>query len=281
MNAGRQADVNMNKLPKAWKWIIGAWMAILLATLTFKYFTDWRYPVPTDSQIIIRLSKGGSWPPSKTYALTIYGDGTVVYEGEIFVKAVGTRKSKIPKEEVGWLVNRIELAGFFELNDEYNTLFLAHGGGTSLYMKNGQKEKKVFYLFLSPHDPGEISFIENEIQETANSYWWTSCYNRPQWLRSICGFSPLALAAGVTIFGLTLWMVWGFIRRRKTWLGILLGFGIIYVQGAIAWNANWSFPTELFFDLFVVFEVVAILPASLILVWRHKRKTKVLDSERA
>ena len=268
----------MKKLPKVWKWIIGAWAMILLATPAFYYFTDWRYPVPADSQIVIRLSKGGSWPPSKTFDLTIYGDGTVVYEGEIKVRAVGIRKSKIPEGSVQSLVNRIELAGYFELNDEYNFGFY-DAGGTTIYLKVGQKEKKISYSVLGPQDPGEISYIENDIQETANSYRWTFCEIEPRGLRNICGFSPLALAAGITIFGLTLWMILEFIQRRKTWLGILLGFGIIYLQGAIALNANWSFPTENFSMLFVMVEAVALLPISLILVWWHRRKAKTIPPE--
>ncbi|MFZ5858969.1 MAG: DUF6438 domain-containing protein [Chloroflexota bacterium] len=268
----------MNKLPKAWKWIIGLWLVILLATVAFKYFTDWRYSVPTDSQIEIRLSKGGSWPPSKTYVISIYGDGTVVYEGVMLVRAVGIRKNKISEEQVRWLVERIEQAGFFGLNDGYNDSF-TDLGMTYIYLKHGQNEKQVRYQLLFPEDPGEISYIEHAIHETANSYWWTACPDEPRWLRQFFGFSPLALAASVTIFGLTLWMVRGFIQRRKTWLGILLGFGIIYVQGTIVWNANWSFPTELFSGLFVAFEMVTFLPASLILVWWHRRKAKTIPPE--
>lgn len=268
----------MNKLPKAWKWIIGLWMVILLATLAFKYFTDWRYPVPVDSPVIISLSKNPSLWGSPAYRLTVYGDGTVVYEGVMLVGAVGIRKTKIDATQVTELAYKIEQSGFFELEDKYYP-GVYDAGSVTVFAKIGQKEKTVVRIdpgFIV-HDleiPADLFRVEDAITATVNPDQWVECIITSRRFRRLCGISPLALAAGVTIFGLTLWMIWGFIQRRKTWLGILLGFGIIYVQGTIAWNANWSFPTDLFSGLFVAFEVVAFLPASLILVWWHKRKTK-------
>lgn len=53
------------------------------------------------------------------YILTIRGNGTVYYEGRVFVKVEGTQSTKISSEKIQELVTSIENADFFSLKEQY------------------------------------------------------------------------------------------------------------------------------------------------------------------
>ncbi|RJP47944.1 MAG: hypothetical protein C4583_15560 [Anaerolineaceae bacterium] len=267
----------MRKLPKAWKWIIGAWTAILLATLAFYYFTNWRYPVPRDSQTIIKLSRASGWT-GLIYQVTIYDDGTVIYEGGSYVGTGGIRKRKIKPERVKELADMIEQVGFFALEDKYYPL-VYDAGSVYLYAKIGQSEKVVVRIDPVPLNleiPDSLFKIEEAIDKNAKTDQWVDCnFERS----NLCGITPLTIVVGIFFSNLALCMVWIFTRKNKGLLGILLGLVVISIHGTSLIFGNWSVPNARLTQRFVIFEFATFLPISLLLIWWHKRKTKTMHSQ--
>ncbi len=56
--------------------------------------------VPEDKSLIITLERGACYGMCPVYSLTIYGNGKVVYKGDMFVKVAGKIVFGISEEKV-------------------------------------------------------------------------------------------------------------------------------------------------------------------------------------
>ena len=71
--------------------------------------------VPDDASIT--LERGPCFGSCPVYKVVIHGDGTVVFEGELYVAQEGEGRDTIPRDSVRALVARIDAEGFFALPD--------------------------------------------------------------------------------------------------------------------------------------------------------------------
>lgn len=79
-------------------------------------------PLPTPenpTNVEIKLEKTGCYGPCPVYSAIIYGDGTVIYDGNKFVDNIGKSTHQIPKEQVDDMVELIYELGYFSLKDSY------------------------------------------------------------------------------------------------------------------------------------------------------------------
>lgn len=259
----------MESLLKSLKAAIIIGLIIFIPTLIYTYFIDWRYPIPEDSQIVIRLTRGSTMG-GVSYEVTLYEDGTVVYDGKRFVGASGIRKEKLGLEKVRELAQIIEHAGYFELEDRYFPAGGYDGDFAITYVKIGQKEKEISRH--SAIDISELVSIENRIDEISNTQKWVDCR---QPIRFFCGFNPYAVGSNLMFFFMAEWATWSFVQKRKTFLGISLGCGIIILYGLIIWLGNWSSSTKMQGLNLATFELIALLPVGLFFVWWHNRRVKI------
>ena len=255
----------MNSLLKTLKVAIVIGLIIFIPSLVYYYTTDLRYPIPEDSQIVIRLTRGSA------YEITIYENGTVVYDGKRFVGVAGIRKENIGSDKVRELVRIIEQKGYFELDERYSLEGVYDAGAVITYVKMGPKEKEIFRQDVVLDVP-ELIHIENLIDRTTDSQKWVEC-RQPLWL--LCEFNPYVLASNLMFFIIAEWTTWSFIQRRKTILGISLGYAIIVLYGFIIWFGKWSISTQTQGLKSATFELIALLPVGLFFVWWHNRRIKI------
>jgi hypothetical protein len=78
-----------------------------------------RYSEKDLKTAVITLKRTPCFGACPIYSVTIYGNGTVVYEGERFVKVTGKRTHRISKASVRELVDEFFRIGYFSLRDEY------------------------------------------------------------------------------------------------------------------------------------------------------------------
>lgn len=71
-----------------------------------------------DAEVAVTLERGACFGACPIYKVTIYTDGTVVYEGERFVEVEGRQTTNIEPEVVEQLVAGFEAAGYFDWQDE-------------------------------------------------------------------------------------------------------------------------------------------------------------------
>src|ERR1044072_5001999 len=94
---------------------------VLLATLNVAATRQQADPAQIKAsdlnKVVITLERGGCFGPCPIYSVTIHGDGTVIYKGKQYVKVEGTRRYKIPKEEVKKLVAEFYRIDYFSLKE--------------------------------------------------------------------------------------------------------------------------------------------------------------------
>ena len=71
------------------------------------------------SSVRITLRRTGCFGTCPSYKLTIFGDGTVVYNGDGYVPYCGEYRGHIPIDAVRQLVNQFRAADYFNLFDRY------------------------------------------------------------------------------------------------------------------------------------------------------------------
>ncbi|MFC2014210.1 DUF6438 domain-containing protein, partial [Chloroflexota bacterium] len=106
------------------------------------------------------------------YKLTVYGSGTVVYEGKRFVRIEGKRTISISKEKVRQLLSEFKRIDYFSLNDSYEELMATDmpSAFTSLTVDGKTKIVRHYHGDLSA--PKELTGLENKIDEIVNSNQW-------------------------------------------------------------------------------------------------------------
>lgn len=102
------------------------------------------------------------------YALTIYGNGTVNYEGRNFVAVAGKRTASISPGNVRELVNNFYDIHYFSLRDKYVDQVTDLPTTTTSISVDGRFKKIVDYYGA----PEELKQLENRIDQIANSDMW-------------------------------------------------------------------------------------------------------------
>jgi hypothetical protein len=71
------------------------------------------------NEVRLTLERTACFGACPMYRMTLYADGTVVYEGDRFVEVTGKQTINIGAETVDKLVGIFESAGYFDWQDEY------------------------------------------------------------------------------------------------------------------------------------------------------------------
>src|SRR5262245_14891779 len=125
--------------------------------------------IPQD--LMITLERTVCLGVCPSYKLTIAADGTVVFEGRVYVKQKGTTiKSAISQEQLKQLIAEFERVKFFSLEDDYSNKRLScrtdyPSAFTSIRI-NGKSKRIDHYLGCGePEVPKEITELEDKIDE--------------------------------------------------------------------------------------------------------------------
>jgi hypothetical protein len=126
----------------------------------------------SDASIAITLERGACFGTCPMYTLTIYDDGTVIYEGENFVTVTGEQTSQIDPATVELMVEAFVNAGYFDWNETYLTQTVSDLPTiiTSV-THNGETHQIVRYT--GDTAPLALPYLENWIDVMANTGLWT------------------------------------------------------------------------------------------------------------
>lgn len=102
------------------------------------------------------------------YELTIYGNGTVIYEGHNFVAITGKRSAIVPSEDVRELVSDFYDINYFSLRDEYTAQVTDLPTTTTSIRIDGRFKQIIDYYGA----PEELRQLEDKIDDIANSEIW-------------------------------------------------------------------------------------------------------------
>lgn len=122
------------------------------------------------TDVEIKLERTPCYGPCPVYSVTVYGDGTVIYEGIRHVRIEGVQTYDISEDEVNDLVSMFYEINYFSLNDRYDAPF------TDSYtiitsVKIGDETKTVSNYGDS--GPPRLHELEVKIDEITNSesFW--------------------------------------------------------------------------------------------------------------
>ena len=122
--------------------------------------------------VVITLERQACFGFCPVYKLTIYGDGTVIYDGEELVAVKDRVETTIAKEKIEQLVSEFEAIDYYSLDDKYveRTITDAQTVITSITVDG--KTKMVEHYHGDFAAPENLTTLENKIDETVNSSQW-------------------------------------------------------------------------------------------------------------
>ena len=122
--------------------------------------------------VVITLERTACFGPCPVYTLTIYGDGTVVYEGKDFAQTRGRAEATVSQEQIEQLISEFEKADYFSLNESYieKTITDAETVITSITLNGRTKTIEHYHGDFSA--PEKLTELEDKIDEIVNSGQW-------------------------------------------------------------------------------------------------------------
>ncbi|AIC14189.1 DUF6438 domain-containing protein [Nitrososphaera viennensis] len=102
------------------------------------------------------------------YTVTVFGNGTVVYEGRNFVYAKGEQRAQIAQSDVKELVDEFYRVGFFSMKDRYEAQVTDLPSQTTS-ITAGDATKSVYRY--GP-EPQRLVMLEDKIDEVAKTAQW-------------------------------------------------------------------------------------------------------------
>jgi hypothetical protein len=126
----------------------------------------------TKEDLVITLERTACFGACPIYSLTIYGDGTVVYVGQDYVKTKGKMETSVSADSVNQLVLEFEKADYFSLNDSYTSFGKSDMPSANTSISLEGKTKAVEHYLGDHSAPEKLTELENKIDEIANSAHW-------------------------------------------------------------------------------------------------------------
>lgn len=126
-----------------------------------------------DTNTSVSLQRGICFGTCPVYSLTIFANGSVVYEGKEFVKELGIRNGTLNTSTVDELFNMIESSGFFDLADSYSAYDITDMPSATITLITGGKVKRVEHYHGDMTTPPILTDLENAIDQAADVTRWT------------------------------------------------------------------------------------------------------------
>jgi hypothetical protein len=130
--------------------------------------------------IIITLERTICCGRCPVYKLTIFGDGSVVYNGLEFVAIAGRHAANISKDKIRQLIAAFKKAGFFSLNNSYVEFMGIEDPFAITSLTINGKKKRVRHYLGDRSAPRQLKILEDEIDKIVCSDRWVQGIKRKE-----------------------------------------------------------------------------------------------------
>lgn len=127
---------------------------------------------PTDiSNVVITLQRSGCLGSCPVYNVTIYGNGTVIYEGGENVNVTGMQRSNLSEDTIRQLLFEFKNIDYFSFNETEIASYVVIDVPivTTSLSVNGKTKTIQHY---ETTEPERLTYLENLIDEHVNSSQW-------------------------------------------------------------------------------------------------------------
>jgi hypothetical protein len=129
--------------------------------------------VAQDGQVAVTLERGACFGSCPIYTVTIYTDGTVVYNGERFVDVTGEQTGSIDPAEVEQLIAGFEASGYFDWNDSYTDADVTDAPYITTSVTRDGETKQIVRYTGDGSAPLALPYLETWIDAVAHTAQWT------------------------------------------------------------------------------------------------------------
>ena len=133
-------------------------------------------PMPDVPDALIQMRRAGcAFDKCPVYSVSIFGDGTVAYDGRLNVGVVGTRKGKISPDQLNQLISALDSMDFLDLPPEGCVCSDATGQQmVTLDYRPGSVQKTVIHDSGCWSAPPAMAMLEQSIDRTAGVEQWVA-----------------------------------------------------------------------------------------------------------
>jgi hypothetical protein len=152
-----------------------------------------------DAEVALTLERGACFGTCPVYTVTIYTDGTVVFEGERYVTE-GEYTITIEPEVVQQLVDGFAAAGYFEWEDEYTEMTVSDLPTIITSVTRDGETKQITRYAGDSNAPVELPYLEAWIDLAAYTGQWTGVSS---WLDAVTSMNtPVLTLERTACFGM-------------------------------------------------------------------------------
>lgn len=131
------------------------------------------------AQIALTLERTACFGTCPIYSVTIYDDGTVVYEGERFVDVLGEQTSQIDPALVEQTVQAFADAGYFDWDESYTEMLVSDLPSVITSATREGVTHRIERYEGDSNAPFLLPFLENWLDIVANTAQWTGVTPNP------------------------------------------------------------------------------------------------------
>jgi hypothetical protein len=128
--------------------------------------------IPAGSDFSISLERTACFGFCPVYQITVESNGTVTYQGEMFVAVEGEQSSQISQDQIRQIARQLESIDFLSLQDEYTDRGATDMPSAILTLQVNGETKRVVHYHGDFSAPEKLTRLENLIDEITNSTQW-------------------------------------------------------------------------------------------------------------
>ena len=142
-------------------------------------------PSPDDKgrDIEITLERGMCFGTCPVYSVSLFGNGTIAWVGEMYVEVIGNMTDSADPAMIKDLYDRLIEGGFLGLEDSYAFMNITDMPTAKLTVRNGTDVKQVYHYHGDYSAPENLTQMEDAVDLVANTSRWigTYTYDKGTW----------------------------------------------------------------------------------------------------
>ena len=124
------------------------------------------------SAVMVTLERTACFGRCPIYKVTVLRDGTVLWEGERFVKTTGKATARLPVAVMADLAKAFARADFFALADKYDRYDVTDNPSAIVGFDDGKRKKSIHHYYGDSSAPKALYELEDAVDRLVGTAKW-------------------------------------------------------------------------------------------------------------